>query len=51
MIKIALILGFQGGLNIPLSPPQPLQHICCEGLFMPKPQDNAHNTGLHLNRV
>ena len=33
MIKIALILGFQGGLNIPLSPPQPSQYICCEGLF------------------
>ena len=33
MIKIALILGFQGGLNIPLSPPQPSQYVCCEGLF------------------
>ena len=33
MIKIALILGFQGGLNIPLSPPRLSQYICCEGLF------------------
>lgn len=36
MIKIALILGFQGGLNIPLSPPQPSQPVSREGLFYAK---------------